>query len=204
MVVEVMGRQSGWIAINAGLELSTENERRRWKFVTQYFWGSSDGDEDTNKAFVDLEHDWNLGETSFYLFGRAGYDFDTFRSFNHRVDGSAGLGYWWLEWEHWRFGTRLGAGVSYQWKTDSELRPELVGGIDSIWPIAEGHTFEIHGDIYPDLANTGEFRTRSTADWNYALTEVLGLSVGVIHEYVSDAAAKDSDLTYRGALTYDF
>ncbi len=191
-------------AINGGLLLAKEDDRGRWKLAAEYYWGSSDRDEDTNKAFVDLERDWKLPDSSFYLFARAGYDFDRFRSFNQRVDGNAGIGYWWIEWPHWRFGTRLGAGASYQFDGDSAFRPEIVGGVDSVWPIADGHSFEIHGDIFPDLADTGEFRTHSTADWNIALTEVLGLSVGVVHDYVSDTPLKNNDLTYRGALTYDF
>ena len=191
-------------AINAGIELFTEDDRRRWRFEAQYYWGSSNGTQDTNKAYVALERDWKFEDSSFYIFGRTGYTFDSFRSFNHRVDGSLGLGYWWIEWERWRFGTRLGAGVSYQWNNDSAFRPEAVGGIDSIWTIAEGHTFEIHGDIFPDLADIGEFRTYSTADWNISLTEIFGLALGVIHEYTSDTPLKKNDVTYRAALTYDF
>ena len=191
-------------ALNAGIHLSQEDDAGRWKFEAEYFWGSSDRTEDTNKAFVDLERDWKFPDSRLYLFTRAGYDYDRFRSFNQRIDGNLGLGYWWIEWPHWRFGTRLGAGVSYQFDGDSAVRPELVGGIDSIWPIAEGHTFEIHADIFPDLADTGEFRTHSTADWNVSLTDVLGLSIGIVHDYVSDTTLKNSDLTYRGALTYDF
>ena len=191
-------------AINGGIELSTEDDRRRWLFEAQYYWGSSNGTQDTNKAYVSLERDWKFEESSFYVFARTGYTFDTFRSFNHRVAGSLGLGYWWLEWERWRLGTRLGAGVSYQWNNDSAFRPEAVVGVDSVWPIADGHTFEIHGDIFPDLADIGEFRTYTTADWNIALTEIFGLALGVIHEYTSDTPLKENDVTYRAALTYDF
>lgn len=192
------------MAVNGGLVLSKEDDSGRRKFAAEYHWGSSEGDEDTHKAFLDLERDWDLRDSSFYLFARAGYDFDRFRAFNQRVDGSTGIGYWWIEWPRWRFGTRFGAGASYQFDGESTFRPELVGGVDSVWTIAEGHTLEIHGDIFPDLADTGEFRTRTTGDWNFRLTEVIGLKVGVIHDYVSETDRKNHDLTYRGNLTYDF
>jgi putative salt-induced outer membrane protein YdiY len=191
-------------AVNAGLELFTEDEKRRWRFAASYNWGSGDGAVDTNQAFVALERDWKFEDSDFYVFGRTNYTFDSFRSFNHRVAGSLGIGYWWIDWERWRFGTRLGAGVSYQWQQESMVRPEAVGGINSIWPIAEKHRLEFHGDIFPDLAELGEFRTLSTLGWNFALTDVFGVSFGVIHEYVSDTALEANDITYQASLTYDF
>jgi hypothetical protein len=194
--------------VSATLSLSFEDEVKRWLFAANYFFGSTDRDTNTNKAFVGLERDWKFADSPFYLFGRTGYEFDDFRSFRHRVAGNGGVGYWLLDGErwHWKLGGRLGAGVSYQWDDDERLRPEAVVGLDSIWAAAPGHTFEIHADAFPDLAHLGEFRTRSTADWVVDLSEGegLALSLGVLHEYVSDTDLKKHDLTYRGLLAYDF
>lgn len=192
------------MAVNAALDLSTEDSARRWKFAASYFWGSNNGREETNKAFVDIERDWKLPDSSLYLFARGGYDFDSFRSFDHRFRAALGVGYWWLDGGAWRLGSRLGAGGSYTFVGETALHPEASLGVDSIWNIAEGHSFEVHSDVFLDVEAGDEFRTRSTADWNFALTEMLGFSVGVIHDYVSDTARRNNDLTYRGALTVDF
>jgi hypothetical protein len=193
-------------AVNTDLTLSYEDDHKRWLFNAAYFFGSSEGTTDTSRAFVNLERDWKLEESAFYFFARGGYDFDDFRGFKHRVAGNGGVGYWWLRWEHWKLGNRLGAGASYQWQDESQFRPEAVLGLDSVWTIAKGHTFEIHGDVFPDLSDLFEYRTRTAADWNIALGETtgLGLAVGAIHEYVSDTDLEKHDVTYRGLVTYGF
>jgi hypothetical protein len=206
--IGVSGAEGNTVRANvtADLALSYEDAVKRWLLGANYFWGSSERDTDTNKAFAGIERDWKFEDEPYYLFGRANYTFDDFRGFKHRVAGNAGLGYWFLQLEWWKLGSRIGAGLSYQWDDEEALRPEGVVGLDSIWTIAKGHTFEIHGDVFPDLSDLGEFRTRSTADWVIDLSEGpgLGLAIGAIHEYVSDTDQKNNDFTYRGLVTYDF
>jgi hypothetical protein len=192
--------------VTGDVTLTYEDDTRRWLLNGSYFWGSSERDTDTNKAFAGIERDWKFEDEPYYLFARGSYSFDDFRGFENRVAGNAGLGYWYLQLEWWKLGSRVGAGLSYQWNDEEALRPEGVVGLDSIWTLAKDHTFEIHGDIFPDLADLGEFRTRSTADWVIDLSEGpgLGLAIGGIHEYVSDTDEKKNDITYRGLVTYDF
>jgi hypothetical protein len=192
--------------VTGDVAFSYEDDVKRWLWSASYFWGSSDRDTDTNKAFAGIERDFKFEDEPYYLFARGSYSFDEFRGFKHRVAGNAGLGWWFLQLEWWKLGSRVGAGLSYQWDDEEALRPEAVVGLDSIWPISETHRFEIHGDVFPDLSDLGEFRTHSTADWVIDLSEGpgLGLAIGAIHEYVSDTDQKHHDVTYRGLVTYDF
>ena len=62
--------------------------------------------------------------------------------------------------------------------------------------------------IYPDLDNTGEFRTLTNANWSALLDEEtsMSLTAGLFHEYQSDVPSDvdKNDVKLFVGLKFDF
>lgn len=85
---------------------------------------------------------------------------------------------------------------------------EALLGLETEWLPAERQKVSAYTTFYPNLSDTGEFRSLSGVDWSLLISDGLGLSLnlGAQDEYESKVAPgiKKNDLLYRAALLYDF
>jgi len=174
-----------------------------------YFYANEDGDKTENKFTAGLLHDWLFKNSPWLLFADARYDFDEFKSFDHRVSAHGGVGYKVIDKEKVRLTLRAGAGFAKEFGSDrNEIIPEALAGVDFFWQIAENQRFEASHRFFPDLIEGGEFRTLTSAGWNLQIAKDDGLSfsVNLLHEYQSDVdeGIENSDLKLFAGLTYDF
>lgn len=174
-----------------------------------YFYSNEDGDDTENKFTAGVLHDWLLKDSKWLIFADARYDFDEFKSFDHRFATHAGLGYRLIDKEKMKLTLRGGAGIAKEFGSDrNEIIPEALAGLDFWWQIAEKQSLEISHRFYPDLTDGGEFRTLTTAGWRLALDRGNGLSftINALHEYVSDVdpGVDKSDLKLFAGISYEF
>ncbi len=192
--------------VDANLRFDFENEKKRWRFDLAYTFSSSDGGTDKSQGHFQLDRDWLLPGSRWFQFVKGRYEYDRFKDWNQRVSVVGGIGYDLHEGEVWLLRARLGGGGSYEFNGEEDLRPEGLVGIDSNWTISKRQKIEFVGELFPDLIDFGELRSRETLDWNIKIADGsgLGLSFGVQHEYQSHSDDDPNDLTYRGLVTYDF
>lgn len=174
-----------------------------------YYYSSEDGDQTQNKFTAGVLHDWLFKNSPWIVFADARYDFDEFRSFDHRVSAHAGVGYRVYDREKLKLTLRAGAGFAREFGSDrDEFIPEALGGADFFWQIAENQKLEVSHRFFPDLDEGGEFRTLTSAGWNLALSVDRGLSftVSLLHEYVSkvDPGIDNHDLKLFAGVSYEF
>lgn len=193
------------IAFGATKETASD----RWKFDTAFTQGSQNGVENRQDYTAGILKDWLFEDTKFFWWADARYDWDTFKSWDHRVAAHTGPGYEFLNDNKFVLRGRIGVGASKEWGSDQDdIIPEGFGNLDFTWKIAAKHTLNATTTIYPSFNHGGEFRARNTLDWTIKLDEAEGLALklGLIHEYESEAVAprEKNDLKYLAALVFEF
>jgi putative salt-induced outer membrane protein YdiY len=192
---------------NAQLSLKQENEHLRRNFLAAYYHASTDGIASSNSFLAELNNDWLLGNSPWFLFGQGNYDYDEFRAWDHRIASSLGAGYDFVDTDTLTLRGRTGVGYSQTFGDEQESRPEALAGLEAKWHITPQQNVEFSSSFHPDLSDTPEFRTLTSLNWNIALLSMkgLGLKIGAVHEYESDTESmKNFDLRYYGNLSYDF
>lgn len=174
-----------------------------------YFYGTSEGDKNTNKGTAGITYDWNIPDTRFFIFGDTRYEFDEFKTWRHRVSAHAGPGYYLVKSTDLDWSIRGGIGAAKEFASDrNEIYPEALAGTDLEWRINPDHKFFANFRIYPDLEDSGEFRTVSNAGYQIKIPRMEGmsLSLGLLHEHQSkvDDGVKKNDLKLFGGLTWSF
>jgi len=169
----------------------------------------SSGTATDNDFYLEGYHEWKIQETKWSIFIDGRYDFDEFNTFQHRVAGHAGAAYRWIERDNLNVKLLAGIGAVAEFESpNTGLRPEVLLGVDLDWTIAENQTVTASTRFYPDLEDSGEFRTLSKAEWKMDIdyAKSLALVVGMSHEYNSVVAAgvDKSDFKYYGGLALSF
>jgi len=174
-----------------------------------YFNATQDGDQTANRFTSGVNHDWLLPDSRWLYFTGGRYDFDDFRSFDHRISLNTGVGYEIIKREKMQLTLRAGISAYQEYGSSrNEIVPEALLGADFNWDYADNQSLFATTRIYPSLADSGEYRTYSTAGWKLDIDKDDGLSfsINAIHEYISDVdpGIEKSDLQLFAGLTYDF
>ncbi len=174
-----------------------------------YFYSTQDGDKTANRFTSGVNHDWLVPDSPWLFFAGGRYDWDEFKSFDHRVSVNGGLGYELIKRDDLNLTLRAGAGGFREFGSGrNEFVPEGLVGADLDWQIGDNQSLVATTRIFPDLSDTGEFRTFSTLGWKIDIDKNDGLSfsINAIHEYISsvDPGIEKTDLQLFAGLTYDF
>ena len=113
--------------------------------------------------------------------------------------------------EDYQVTLRAGIGLRFASSTpaNEDIRPEgLEFGFDMDWQISERQKLHVDTTIFPDLDDTGEFRTLSNVAWSMLIDEErnISLNAGLANEYQSQVAAgrEHNDLRIFAGLQIDF
>ncbi len=174
-----------------------------------YYFANENSKKTANQFTAGVLHDWLFKNSPWILSADARYDFDDFKSYDHRVSAHAGVGYKLIEKDKINLTLRAGGGFFKEFGSGrNEIVPEAMLGADFSWQITENQGFELTHRFYPDLSQGGEYRMLTTAGWNMKIDKADGLSltVNLLHEYVSDVdpGIENSDLKLYAGLAYDF
>ncbi|MEM1424392.1 MAG: DUF481 domain-containing protein [Planctomycetota bacterium] len=161
-------------------------EGTRLAFDANWRVNTTEAERVANRLTLNARNDWDLPESKWTLFLQAGSEFDEFREFDARVSGGAGFSYRFIESEDTDLSARIGVGFSRDIGGPEENAiPELITGFDLSRRLTERQRFIASGELFPDLDETGEFRSVLNARWEYKLDAAsdLSLSVGVEHRF---------------------
>lgn len=197
-------------SFNAQFKANKETEQLRWLFDNKYFFGSSDGTTTQNEFNSTLTRDWLEPGNPWFYFAKGIYDYNQFEPWDHRASAFGGAGYEFVKREDLAVNGRLGAGLTKEFGDEADdLRPEALIGLELLrWHITENQNLTAATTLYPDLSDLPENRVVSNIEWTVDIDHADGLKLklGAEHEYESstEGDADHNDLTYYGALTYDF
>lgn len=131
--------------------------------------------------FARSRFDRDLGENSFFAFGGAGWERNTFAGYNNRFSFVAGVGDAWVDDEITLFKTDIGG--TYTIQKDVEPTPGESDGFGGLRATIElrraiNETTEFHSTLVADenLANTDDLRLDWTSSLSVSLTEGLAFS----------------------------
>ncbi|MEM1166935.1 MAG: DUF481 domain-containing protein [Planctomycetota bacterium] len=196
-------------SLRLGFDTTRESARSKLEFSLDYYYATEDSEATDNELFGAIEHDWLNPDSPWLYFVAGTYEYDQFEDFDHRLAANAGVGYFLFRRADFEFSLRGGGGFSREFGSDNDdITPEVVLGADLEWQITETQSFVVESRAFPDLDETGEFRTRTGADYKIALDRGTGLSLafGVVHEYESDVepGTDEHDVKLSAQLVFDF
>jgi putative salt-induced outer membrane protein YdiY len=197
------------LSYHVGFEAKKETESDRWKFDVGYFRESTDGEATRNDFTEGLLKDWLFKDSKWFWWADERYDYDDFKSWKQRFAAHTGPGYTFLDDEKFKLFGRVGAGARKEWGSEEDdVIPEGFASIDFTWKINEQQSFNATATYYPELNDSGDFRTLETLGWTCKMTEKggLALKLGISHEYESqvDDDSVKNDVKYFGAIVFSF
>jgi hypothetical protein len=191
----------------AALDLGYEDDDKRWAFEADYRLGDADGETTQHDALAELRRDWLITESPWFFFAIGRFDYDQFKTWTYRLNGSGGVGYQFFEGERFELQGLFGPSLAKEFDENNFFVEALVG-LEGIWKISPDHSLSLSNKIYPALNDLGEFRNLSSLAWKWKLMEEPGLSLiaGVDNEYQSsvDSGLKHNDLKYGTSIGIDF
>ncbi len=192
-----------------GLTSKRETESMRTSLDAAYYYGADNGDRTENRFTAGILNDWLFKNSRWLIFAEGRYDYDEFKSWEHRISAHVGPGYRLIESERFNLNLRGGIGFSKEFGSDGEdFRPEALLGTDFTWQITERQSLEGSATIYPDLDETGEYRTLSRLNWAVLVDpdSNISLTAGLEHEYQSDVdpGVEEHDLRVFAGFMFDF
>jgi len=191
----------------AALDMDYEDDEKRWAFDAAYRFGRADGETNKHDAFTQLRRDWLLNGSPWFVFAIGRFDYDQFKSWTYRLNGSGGIRYQFVKTESFEFQGLLGPSVTKQFR-ESDFFVEALVSLEGTWKISKNHSLYVANTIYPALNDLGEFRNLSTLAYKWKLMEDPGLSLiaGVDNEYQSsvDGDLKHNDVKYSTSIGIDF
>jgi putative salt-induced outer membrane protein YdiY len=175
---------------------------------TRYTNNSTNDMTTVDRLFFEGRNEWLLADTPWSLYVHETTEYDAFRAFDVRLTADAGIGYEFFKTDLTLLKGRLGPGVAREiGGPDESFVPEGVMGLTFEHKLTVRSKITASGDYYPDLADFGEFRVNSQANWEFVLDEVLNLSLklGVLNRYDSTPnGAKPNDLDYSATILWSF
>jgi putative salt-induced outer membrane protein YdiY len=209
--VGLNGRQgnSENLTITAGLRMAFEDEVKRWAFRGRAHYARDEDGLSDNDGLFTLRRDFLFSESHWFAFGSSRYAYDQFESWRHRIVGSAGPGYRFVQREDHKLDVRVGASFTREFGLRDREQVDGIFAIDYSWKPTDRYTFTLTNDLFTEVwPDPGEFRTHTVADWNMKIMEepALSLEVGVENEYETDVEDGDerNDVRYRLSIGIDF
>lgn len=180
----------------------------KFDFLANYKIQTRDGDRTENDLYLRGVQEWYLPESPRWsVFLQADAEYDEFQDWDLRTSATLGIGYKIIDSDDTTLTGRLGLGGAYEFGSpDERLIPEALIGYDFAHTINDRSRITSTGNLYPDLDETGEFRSRVDAAYELDMTDAgdWRLKLGVEHRYDSDSDVTPWDFTYYAALVLSF
>lgn len=186
-----------------------ETDKNLSTFLTTYSYAEDDGDESENRFSSEIENDFKLEDTQWFLFARGQLEHDEFQDWDERLSIFAGPGYVFIDNEKTRVSGRVGVGAIREWGgEDSGWTPEAIISAKARHQITERQNISGGVDIYPNLEDTNEFRANSRIVWELLVDPEVNMSLraGVEDRYSSHPGgdAKKNDVDFFVMLSWAY
>ncbi|RMD65927.1 MAG: DUF481 domain-containing protein [Planctomycetota bacterium] len=163
-----------------------------------------------NRLELRSRQEWKSAgdERPWRLFLTETLELDEFQDYDARVAMSGGFRYRFLDSKATRLIVRVGGGFSREiGSPDDAIKPEALASVELRHAFNSRLELRSLGEIYPDLQDTGEFRSLLRGSLDILLTDdkSLKLRLGAEHRFDSTPGqAKSTDVDYFLTLVYSF
>lgn len=218
-------------SIGAGATVSTGNTRStsanlnaealrltnvdKWRLYGTALYGENNGTQSANLLRAGARYDYDLTPRIF-AFGGIDTERDKIGNLKYRLAPSVGAGYHVIKSAATTFDVFAGVGyvqdkfyrpVTIDGTLRSDYgRAELLLGEESTHKISSTTSLRQRFVLYPNLDNTGEYRSVFDAGLAVAMTNSLSLTVGLVNRYNSDPGpgVKKSDTLFVTGVAMKF
>jgi putative salt-induced outer membrane protein YdiY len=183
-----------------GLNARREMEDTRWRIDSSWYYKKSDGSSTDNKFTLGSRYDWLMPGSKWFWFVAGRLDWDKFESWDQRISGQTGPGYHLIENDKFKLDVLGGLGTRKEWGSDNDSwKFEGSVGLDFEYTITERQSLDFDITYFSVLDDLDDYRTRSTGNWRYALSDDLHLSllVGYSWEYQNFVDPGDEYYDFR-------
>ncbi len=193
----------------AGFKASRETLFRRFNTDWTYYYKEKNGSNTDNKLSAGLRYDWLKPDSPWFHFLGGRYDYDKFESWEHRLSVHTGPGYRLIDNDLMQWEVSVGGGFRKEWQSENnDVLAEGIGSTGFSWKLSERQSVAFSWAYYPVFDDWQDYRTRTTADWNYLLSREMNLSftVGLLHEYqaIIDPGEDHNDTRLYSGVQVDF
>ncbi|MEC9373456.1 MAG: DUF481 domain-containing protein [Planctomycetota bacterium] len=196
------------VNIRFGASATRETEDTLLNLSATYKFTKDEGETTDDRFFAKGQNDWFFKDSRWTWFLRGEFEIDEFKDYDWRASLYTGPGYRFIDNDTTRLIGRAGAGGSYE---EGGVRdgfiPEAFAGVDFSHKFNERVSLTASADIFPNLDDFGEFRSRENAALNFIMTDngAWVLRIGAEHRYDSDTdEAEKNELDYFAQLVYSF
>lgn len=193
--------------VNTSLSAKYADKKDRWDVNVTYFYQKTNQSKSREDVHVALRKDWLFPDSPWFVFTTTEWDYDQYKSWDHRLSVHGGIGYDLKDFLGLQAELRAGGGVTKEFGgVDPKFRPESLFASELTWNIDKKHKISGSVEIFPSVNDEDEYRIRTKADWTYKFTQNVGLSIGYWNEY--DSAVPDgyekNDTRIFGSVVFDF
>jgi putative salt-induced outer membrane protein YdiY len=197
---------SDTLSYRTGGYFKGKTEIRKVDLSLYYNSTMSEGEQTQNNALFSGRHDWLLGKSPWSIYVLSQLFYDEFQAYDLNFNANSGIGYQWIDAEHLKLGTQLGAGASREFGGPNDRwAPEAQLGFDYEQMIRAAHKLTASVDYFPEFEHFGRYRVLTELGWEVALSqpENLSLKVAVTDRYDADPhGAKPHILNYSVLLLW--
>lgn len=198
---------------NLSARAALGGQRNTSKYETSlslaYTYGTTDSDKTTSRGELALRNDW-LTDSKWRYFAEGKYEYEEFQNWEHRLSGSFGVGYEFINDDKTTLIGRAGIGGSYEsgGTADEEFIPEGLLGLDWTHQYSENTKLAASTTYYPSFDDLGEFRWNNSAGIEVIMDKESGmtLNAGLEHRHDSQPGSgfKPNDVNYYMGLGWKF
>jgi uncharacterized protein DUF481 len=197
------------IDIYTAFDANYENDYKRWNVGFRSNYSDEDRENTDNDFRFYVNRVWLNPDSRWLYFTKLQYDWDDFKSWDHRLTAIGGPGYRFIKNERLELIGLTGLSLKKQYGSENDdIETELMVGFNSKWQLARLQAVEFETEFFTPYENFGEIRNLSQLDWIYKLTSdsrQINLKVSLDYEYDwnVDPGDKNEEFIYRTSLEWD-
>jgi putative salt-induced outer membrane protein YdiY len=192
-------------AVDALRETSTHRTRLDGSY---YYLRTTATDKDNeDRLHVSGLQEWinPINRVSVYTNGT--YDYDSFKSWTHRLALGTGMGYDFYNRERFKLIGRVGGGFKKDFEGQRQLDPESSLGVETDWRVGESQRWRLVNTLLPSFTR-GSYRNNFEVNWSIDVGGPGGLflALGAEYRYESKPTPGDphGDVLLFGSLAWKF
>jgi putative salt-induced outer membrane protein YdiY len=192
-----------------GLNARRETEETRLRIDSSWYYKRDRSNTTDNKFTLGSRLDWLMPGSKWFWFVGGRFDWDKFESWDQRLAVQTGPGYHLVDDDKLTLDVLTGLGTRKEWGSlNDSWKFEGSVGLDLEYKINERQSLDFDITYFTALDDFDDYRTRSTGNWRYAISNDMRLSllVGYSWEYqnIADPGAERFDLRFFIGIQYAF
>ncbi|MHC4941314.1 MAG: DUF481 domain-containing protein [Planctomycetota bacterium] len=194
---------------NLGLVTSRATERARTRLRLSYIFNTKQGATDKHNGLGVLSHRFLLKDSRWFVFLVGRYDFDQFRSWEHRLTAHAGPGYTVIKAEEFLWDLLAGVGGRKEFESENDdFEAEALLGTQFYWIPNPRNEVGLNLTWYPALGDVDDERFIAHFEWKFLLDKKsrLSLVTNLDWEYDTspDPGFPNDNVRWTWGLQWDF